>query len=181
MQRMLALVGCLLGLSCAAVAVRAAPTPLRIAQWQPPANTAVVQEAELVHGRFDAQFRPTPQPLLRAPDARPAWYRLQLAGDWRGESRPLLAIGGDTRARVTVYLPPAYEPRQLSPYDAGLDPRFSRHALVLVLPRHLRADQPIYLNLGAPGQSQPLRAAVVEYAGYQINDLRHVRLSTLFA
>lgn len=135
----------------------------------------------IVEGKLAAQFQPLATSLLRAPDAREAWYRVQLVRDWDHDSRPLLAIAGDIRARITVYLPPDYAPRAISPYEADLDPRFSRHALVMVLPRDLRASQPIYLSVGAPGQSQPLRVRIAEYASYQVGDLRHVRLSTLFA
>lgn len=159
---------------------RAADTPVHVSRLQLSGAT-VAPEQVVTLGKLDAQFQPLTQPLLRTPKSREAWYRVQLAHDWNDASRPLLAIGGDIRARVTVYLPPGYAPRTLSPYDADLDPRFSRHALVLVLPRDLHADQPIYLSLGAPGQSQPLRVRIVDYASYQIGDLRHVRLSTLFA
>ena len=179
-HRMIAYCG---GLLCLLLLVapgsKAGAVPLRIAQLQhsnaPPSSQVVVQ------GALDAQFVPMRQNLLRAPNDHGAWYRLQLQRDWDGSSPPLLVIGGDTRARVTVYLPPLYVPRRISPYDPDLDPRFSRHAMVLELPADLRADQPVYLAMGAPGQSQPLRAGIVDYAGYQGSDLRHVRLSTLFA
>jgi diguanylate cyclase (GGDEF)-like protein len=153
---------------------------MQVSRLQLPAEAAPPERA-ITQGRLDSQFRMLRTPLLRAPDGTAAWYRLQLAQDWTDDSRPLLAIAGDIRARVTVYLPPRYAPRTISPYDADLDPRFSRHALVLVLPRELRADQPIYLSIGAPGQSQPLHVRISDYASYQAGDLRHVRLSTLFA
>ena len=169
----------LLGLLMLIVPGLAPAVPLRIAQLQSP--QAVAPERVVLQVAPDLHFQPLQQNLLRAPNDRSAWYRLQLRQDWNGASPPLLVIHGDTRARVTAYLPPHYAPRQISPYAADLDPRFSRHALVLELPHDLRADQPIYLDMGAPGQSQPLRADVVDYASYQAGDLRHVRLSTLFA
>jgi diguanylate cyclase (GGDEF)-like protein len=172
------LAGWLMSLACLTCAY-AADAPVQVSRLQLPAGDAPPEQA-IIQGKLDAQFRPA-TPLLRTPESREAWYRVQLAHDWSGSSRPLLAIGGDIRARVTAYLPPAYAPRHISPYDADLDPRFSRHALVLVLPRELRADQPIYLSVGAPGQSQPLHVRISDYASYQIGDLRHVRLSTLFA
>ena len=135
----------------------------------------------VLRGDYDSSFHPVAQGLLRAPSDRPAWYRVQLSKDWGAASPPLLAIAGDARARLVVYLPPAYAAREVSPYAADLDPRFSRHALIFELPRDLRAGQPIYIELGAPGQTQPMRARVVDYSGYQIEDLRHVRLSVLFA
>jgi diguanylate cyclase (GGDEF)-like protein len=173
------LAGLLVGLACFACA-HAAEERVQVSRLQLPAGTAPPEQM-VIQGKLDSQFQGLGKPLLRAPDDSDAWYRVQLAQDWSGVSRPLLAISGDIRARVTAYLPPDYAPRTLSPYDADLDPRFSRHALVLVLPRDLRADQPIYVSVGAPGQSQPLRVRISDYASYQAGDLRHVRLSTAFA
>jgi len=175
--------GFLIGLLWLLVAhgAAAADAVAQVGQLDLPARTASVPERMIVQGKLDADFRPLSRPLLRAPDARVAWYRVQMAQNWGSPWRPLLVIGGATRARITVYVPPSYAPRSISPYDADLDPRFSRHALVLILPRDLRADQPIYLSVGAPGQSQPLHVGIVDYASYQAGDLNHVRLSTLFA
>jgi diguanylate cyclase (GGDEF)-like protein len=173
------LAGLLVLLACCACA-HAADVSLQVSRLQLPTGTLPPEQA-ITQGRLDSQFQPLPGPLLRAPGDTAAWYRVQPVQDWTDDSRPLLAIGGDIRARVTVYLPPRYAPRTISPYDADLDPRFSRHALVLVLPDGLRAGQPIYLSVGAPGQSQPLRVRITDYASYQAGDLRHVRLSTLFA
>jgi diguanylate cyclase (GGDEF)-like protein len=172
-------VGLLALLACFTCA-HAADVPVQVSGLQLPAEAAPPERA-ITQGRLDSQFQALPRPLLRAPDDSAAWYRVRLAQDWTGHSQPLLAISGDIRARVTVFLPPRYAPRKISPYDADLDPRFSRHALVLVLPRDLRADQPIYLSVGAPGQTQPLHVRISDYASYQAADLRHVRLSTLFA
>ncbi|HET6911979.1 MAG TPA: diguanylate cyclase [Rhodanobacteraceae bacterium] len=173
------LAGLLVVLACLACA-HAADAPVQVSRLQLPADAAPPTQM-IVQGKLGSQFQVLPRPLLRAPDDRDAWYRVRLAHDWNGASRPLLAISGDIRARVTAYLPPGYAPRTLSTYDADLDPRFSRHALVLVLPRDLRADQPVYVSVGAPGQSQPLRVRISDYASYQAGDLRHVRLSTAFA
>lgn len=118
---------------------------------------------------------------LHAPRDRTEWYALQLAQDWRQPIRPVLAIGGNTRARLTVYLPPDYRPRSETIFDAALDPSFSHHAVVYLLPYDLRAGQPIYLALGNPGQSQPIHVRITDVAGYRAGDLRHVRVSTFFA
>jgi diguanylate cyclase (GGDEF)-like protein len=144
------------------------------------ASAAPTAQAVL-HGELDGNFHPVTPALMRAPQDRSVWYRLRPGADWDAASAPLLAISGDMRARVVVYLPPAYAMRDVRPYAADLDPRFSRHALVFELPRDLRADQSIYLELGAPGQTQPMRARLVALADYQIEDLRHVRLSVFFA
>ena len=159
----------------------AAAAALRVSQLPASQTSSPLPASAVIGGGRDAEFQPMPQALLRAPDARAAWYRLQLTQDWNGASPPLLVIGGDMRARVVAYLPPGYAAHPVSPYDADLDPRFSRHALVLTLPGDLRSGQSIYLEMGAPGQTQPLHASVTDYAAYQAGDLNHVRLSTLFA
>ncbi|HEX5961144.1 MAG TPA: diguanylate cyclase [Rhodanobacteraceae bacterium] len=118
---------------------------------------------------------------LRAPHTRVDWYALRLAGDWHRASPPLLAIHGNVRARVTVYLPPDYRPHTETVFNAALDPTFSHHAVVYRLPSGLRADQPIYFALGDPGQTQPIRVSVTDTASYRAADLGHVRISTFLA
>lgn len=122
-----------------------------------------------------------PGAWLHAPYTRTAWYELRLARAWQAPTRPLLAIRGNTRARVTVYLPPDYRPRRETVFDATLDPGFSHHAVVYLLPQDLRADQPIYVALGDPGQSQPIHVGITDVASYRAGDLRHVRVSTFFS
>jgi diguanylate cyclase (GGDEF)-like protein len=117
---------------------------------------------------------------LRAPHSRTAWYELRLARDWHAASPPLLSIHGNVRARVTAYLPPDYRPRNDSVFDAALDPTFSHDSVVYALPAGLRAGQPIYLELGDPGQTQPIRVEITDLAGYRADDLRHIRASTFF-
>ncbi|HJR12847.1 MAG TPA: diguanylate cyclase [Rhodanobacteraceae bacterium] len=129
----------------------------------------------------DGQDKTMSRVWLHAPRDRTAWYALHLAEDWRQANRPLLAIRGNTRARVTVYLPPDYRPRSKTVFDAALDPSFSHHSVVYLLPYDLRADQPIYVALGNPGQTQPIRLGITDAASYRARDLWHVRVSTFFA
>lgn len=117
---------------------------------------------------------------VHAPRDRTDWYALRLADDWRKDARPLLTISGNTRARLTVYLPPDYRPRNETVFDATLDPGFSHHAVVYLLPYDLRAGQSVYLELGNPGQTQPIRVGITDAASYRVGDLRHVRVSTFF-
>ena len=117
---------------------------------------------------------------LHAPHARTAWYELRLTEDWRAASPPLLSIHGNVRARVAAYLPPDYRPRSHTVFEAALDPTFSHNSVVYPLPPNLRAGQPIYLELGDPGQTQPIRVAVTDLASYRADDLRHIRISTFF-
>jgi diguanylate cyclase (GGDEF)-like protein len=117
---------------------------------------------------------------LHAPHGRTVWRALYLAGDWTQASPPLLSIGGNTRARATVYLPPDYRPHTDTIFEASLNPTLSHHEVVYRLPPDLRADQPIYVELGDPGQTQPLRVRITDEATYRVGDLWHVRLSTFF-
>src|SRR5579875_1643239 len=163
------------------LAAGAADVPLRVSLLPSPpaAPTALPRSVPVPAGSIGGSVQH--EALLRAPHAGVAWYVLRLTRDWAGASRPLLTISDNTRARLTVYLPPDYAARTVSMYDTGLDPRFSRHALVFQLPQDLRANQPIYLALGTPGQTQPIRARITDFSSYQAEDLRHVRMSTLFA
>lgn len=117
---------------------------------------------------------------LRASAANHGWYALQLVRDWHGDSPPLLVIDGNTRARLTVYLPPDYRPQSNTIYSTGLDPTFSHRAVVYRLPAGLRASQPIYLELGGAPQTQPIGLRVADTRSYRIGDLRHIRASTMF-
>ncbi|HET7560848.1 MAG TPA: diguanylate cyclase [Rhodanobacteraceae bacterium] len=117
---------------------------------------------------------------LHAPHTNTVWRALYVAQDWHGSSPPMLSIGGNTRARVTAYLPPDYRPHTDTIFKASLDPTLSHHEVVYRLPPDLHADQPIYLELGDPGQTQPLRVRITDEATYRTEDLWHVRLSTFF-
>lgn len=134
--------------------------------------------------RADARAAATsaaPRVWLRAPRGHSAWYAVHLAAAWQAPSPPLLVIHGNLRGRVVAYLPPDYRARDATMFDAGLDPTFSRHAVVYPLPAGLQADQPIYLALGNPGQSQPIRVSISDTAGYRTGDLAHVRISIFLA
>ena len=164
-------------LVCWPFATQAADANLRVVALPAPPVLAAGQAAPENATQGASQSRI----WLRAPRAHTAWYELRLAGDWRRASPPLLSIRGNMRARMTVYLPPDYRPRRDSVFDAKLDPEFSHHAVVYRLPIDLRADQPVYVALGDPGQTQPIRVTVTDEAAYIAQDLWHVRVSTLFA
>ncbi|WHZ19331.1 MAG: diguanylate cyclase/phosphodiesterase (GGDEF & EAL domains) with PAS/PAC sensor(s) [Rhodanobacteraceae bacterium] len=142
----------------------------------PPASMTAPAVASL-----DGQGVVVSRVWLRAPRAQTAWYALRLARNWHQAERPVLAIQGNVRARLTAYLPPDYRPRTATVFDATLDPTYSHHALVYPLPPDLRADQPIYVALGDPGQTQPIQLGIADEASYRASDLRHVRASTFFA
>ena len=164
-------------LLCWPVAVWAGDASLRVTTLPGPPALAADHAPAVPAGQGEVQTRA----WLRAPRARTAWYDLRLVEDWRGASPPLLSIGGNVRAKMAVYLPPDYRPRRDSVFDAALDASFSHHAVVYRLPAGLRADQPIYVALGDPGQTQPIRVEITGEAAYRAQDLRHVRVSTFFA
>ncbi|HEX7326577.1 MAG TPA: diguanylate cyclase [Rhodanobacteraceae bacterium] len=118
---------------------------------------------------------------LRMPLHHTRWYALRLTQNWHRASPPLLSIYGNVRGRVTVYMPPDYRPRSATVYSAGLDPTFSRDAVVYRLPPDLAAGQPIYLQVGNPGQGMPVRVGVTDEASYRAADLWRVRANTFFA
>lgn len=145
-----------------------------------PLPSAPVLAAGQATASADDAASVAPRAWLHAPRAHAAWYELRLAGDWQQASPPLLTIHGNVRARVTAYLPPDYRPRRDTVFEAGLDPTFSHDSVVYALPPDLRAGQPIYIEVGDPGQTQPVRVAIVDVASYRAGDLAHVRMSTLF-
>jgi diguanylate cyclase (GGDEF)-like protein len=160
---------------CWPLAASAGDAAVRVLELPaPPATMAGQVRAAPQQGRVASQL------WLHAPHARTAWYAVYLTRDWQFASPPLLSLGGNVRAHATVYLPPAYRAHDATVYDATLDRGFSHHAMVYRLPAGLRADQPIYLALGDPGQTQPIRVRVTDTADYRAADLAHVRISTFF-
>ncbi len=164
-------------LVCWPLAVWAGDAALRVKPLAAPPSLAADAPAAPIGGTPAVATRA----WLRAPHAATALYELRLARDWHHESPPLLVIHGNTRARVTAYLPPDYAAHRDTVFDATLDPTFSHHAVVYPLPAALRADQPIYLTLGDPGQTQPIRLSITDTASYRAHDLGHVRASTFFS
>lgn len=96
-------------------------------------------------------------------------------GEWRVEpakdvAEPLLLIHHPYSARVTVLATPGGQPIAQSLFDAGLDPQYSRHALVFPLP----GDGPVYVKV--EGTRYPLHIAVESRAAHVANDLTHIRI-----
>ncbi|HEX7348114.1 MAG TPA: diguanylate cyclase [Rhodanobacteraceae bacterium] len=158
------------------LAILATEAPLRVTPL-PAAPAALAATAAPTH----ANRVTTTESWLYAPQHGVRWYVVRLADDWHATSAPWLKIHGNTRARVVAYLPPDYQPRSASVFDAALDPTLSHHAVVYPLPATLTPAQPIYLAVGQPGQSQPIEVAIVDAASYRAADLWHVRISTFFA
>lgn len=126
------------------------------------------------------QTHATQRAWLHAPHDQVDWYEIKLSADWRANSRPLLVIGNNLRADVRVFLPPAYDVLSKSKFDVDLAAGFSRHAMVFPLPRDLRANQPIYIKVGHPGQVAPFWLSVIDETSYRVADLTFVRANTFF-
>lgn len=165
----------LLLLCCWPLAVRAGDVPMHVVELAAAPVPGVGHSAPTA-----GQDRVASRVWLHAPHGQAVWYAVRVEQDWQHASPPLLVIGDNTRARVTVYLPPDYRPQDKTVFDPSLDPGFSHHAVVYWLPANLRADQTVYIELGRPGQSQPIRVSITDEAAYRARDLWHVRASTFF-
>ncbi len=95
------------------------------------------------------------------------WWRLQPAS---ASGERLLLVFHPYSARVTVLLPPDYRPQRQSVFDPGLDPRYSRRALVFPLV----ADGPVYI--GVEQARYPLQVAVRGVVAHAVSDRSHVRV-----
>lgn len=99
-------------------------------------------------------------------------------GEWRlqpeaGIEQPLLLIYHPYSARVTVQASPGAPPITQTLFDRGLDPQYSRHALVFPLP----GDGPVYVKV--EGARYPLQVAVLPHAAHIADDLTQVRVLAL--
>ncbi|MEO6264877.1 MAG: diguanylate cyclase [Luteimonas sp.] len=95
------------------------------------------------------------------------WWRLQPT---TAAGERLLLVFHPYSARLTVLLPPDYRPQRQSVFDAGLDPRYSRRALVFPL----AADGPVYV--GVEQGRYPLQVAVRGVAAHAVSDRSHARV-----
>jgi diguanylate cyclase (GGDEF)-like protein len=169
---------------CLALASHAAPVPSRLPVLKvaalAPLKPAPAPE-QVVRGGMDAAFKAVP--TTHTPNAveTQRWYRLTIDRDWHEESSPVLHFTGATYVRITVYPPPDYRAHALWFAQTEQPSRFSRHHLALPLPYDLRADQPIYVEIAADSFTRQIRADVTDMASYQVQDLTHVRLITLFS
>ena len=95
------------------------------------------------------------------------WWRLHPAP---GQGERLLLVFHPYSARVTVLLPPDYQPQVRSVFDRDLDPRYSRRAMVFPL----ASAGPVYV--GVEGARYPLQVAVQPVSAYAVRDRSHVRV-----
>jgi diguanylate cyclase (GGDEF)-like protein len=99
-------------------------------------------------------------------------------GAWRlqpavGLEQPLLLVYHPYSARVSVRLAPDAAPLTQTLFDRGLDPQYSRHALVFPL----SGDGPVEIRV--EGARYPLQVAVVPRGRHIANDLVQVRILQL--
>jgi diguanylate cyclase (GGDEF)-like protein len=95
------------------------------------------------------------------------WWRLQPEA---GSGERLLLVFHPYSAQVTVLLPPRYQPQRRSMFDAGLDARYSRRALVFPL----SGAGPVYVGL--EGARYPLQVAVRDVSAHAVSDRSHARV-----
>ncbi|MEO8365259.1 MAG: diguanylate cyclase [Pseudoxanthomonas sp.] len=98
-----------------------------------------------------------------------AW-RLQPVGELE---QPLLLVYHPYSARVSVTLAPGTPPLTQTLFDRGLDPQYSRNALVFPL----RGDGPVEIRV--EGARYPLQVAVVARGRHIASDLVQVRVLQL--
>jgi diguanylate cyclase (GGDEF)-like protein len=95
------------------------------------------------------------------------WWRLQPA---TASGERLLLVFHPYSARVTVLAPPDYRPQPQSVFDPGLDPRYSRRALVFPL----HADGPVYVRIR--DARYPLQVAVRDVSAHAVSDRSHLQV-----
>ncbi|HEU4665090.1 MAG TPA: diguanylate cyclase [Dokdonella sp.] len=163
-------------LLCIGPRVGAAEAPIfvaRLAHDVPHEAIARIVAAET--DRFEAE----PYAALTPSRQHGVWYRVRLARDWSDSRPPVLRVSNPQGLALTVYRPPAYAGVDRSVYRADGGDEFTRHAISVVLPDDLRADQPVYLWVD-PASSVPRRLAIIDMAQARARDIVDARLDVLF-
>lgn len=144
-------------------------------------DTAVSESAaaQIVAGRYDSGFVAQDYVAITPSPQRHVWYRVRLSADWLAGRPPVLRIFDPQGLVVRVYLPPAYAGVTDSIYQVRSNPGFSRHALAFVLPRGLKANVPIYLDV-APERAIPRQITVDDIVDAHASDLAYAQLDVLF-
>lgn len=143
----------------------------QLSRW--PLVEALPAPSELARGERADRFVPWAKSALR-PDGRlPTLWRVRSTRDFDAAVRPLLALYAPYNNRVTVFAPPSYVGITRTIRDAGLDPRWSRHALVFPLPATLRSGDAVYVMLD-PGRRFPVKAALESEAQFGAGEVRYL-------
>ena len=154
----LGLLGCMAGIACAQDSGIVRIERLRVV----PAQIATIPQLPVT--AFETSAR---HDRLDGAQQRAGWWRLQPATS-AGER--LLLVFHPYSARLTVLLPPDYRPQRQSVFDTGLDPRYSRRALVFPI----SADGPIFV--GIEQARYPLQVAVRSVAAHAVSDRSHMQV-----
>jgi len=157
-----------------ALAACAEDVPILIDRLDGDAGIEAVLGGELDE-RFVAEDYAAVTPSRRGP----VWYRIRLAHDWEATAPPVLSIADPQGLSLQTWLPPAYERVARDIYGTHPNHEFTRHALVVVLPRELRAHEAFYLRVDR-GIATPRRVAVRPIAEARARDLVDARLDVLF-
>lgn len=107
------------------------------------------------------------------------WFRLSLDKDWDGPNRRVLSIADPDELQVRAFLPPDYVGTDRSIYDTSANAGFTRHDLVFMLARTMRAAQPVYLRVEA-ASAIPRSIAISDVIVARERDLARARLDVLF-
>ncbi len=137
--------------------------------------------AALRAGAHADDFMPLPERQLRSAPNEAQWLRVSLGSDWHEHSPPVLSVHDTGFRDIEVYAPPEYRENRQSIGNADLASRFSRRALVTLLPMDLSAKQPIWIRIDATGIGKSMNVRLSDLASYQADDLQHVRRITLFS
>ena len=163
-------------LLCAAAS--AAPVPLVVERLDRDVPDRDV--ADVMHGRYTGEFVTEDYAAITPARGHAVWYRVRLASDWNDPVQPpVLSVFDPQGLSLRTYLPPAYLGEARDIYGAGDQAGFTRHALVLILPNHLRASEPVYLRVAAE-RSIPRRLEVQAVRDARVSDLSRARLDVLF-
>lgn len=138
-----------------------------------------VLPADVVAGRFDADFVAERYAALLPDTKHDVWYRLRLAGNWTSGLPAVLSIFDPQGLFVTVYQPPDYKEMNYNIYDSGAGSGFTRHALEVLFPPALTVAQPIYLRV-SPAQPVPRSLEVDDVLEARRVDLQRARMDVVF-
>ncbi|MGN6520199.1 MAG: sensor domain-containing diguanylate cyclase [Dokdonella sp.] len=164
-------------LLCSGIGAAAHEAPMHVERREPdlPRSSA----ARIVAGAEEARFVAESYAAITPSREHGQWYRIRLASDWMDARPPVLTISDPQGLAVVAYLPPAYAGVERSVYRADGGGEFTRHAISIVLPDDLRADQPVYLWID-PASSVPRRLMISDMAQARTRDIVNARLDILF-
>jgi diguanylate cyclase (GGDEF)-like protein len=161
----------------AATVGHAAPVPLIVERLDAAIEPA--EEARVIAGARDAEFKPQPYAAIVPSRDHDVWYRIRLSADWNDPRPPALAVFDPVGLKLDFHVPPGYATQKRSIYSDEGDPGYTRHAIVMILPLSIAKDAPIYVRV-EPERAIPRRVEVRDVSEYRAGDLSRARLDVLF-